>query len=58
MFKIYQKGSFLRSDKLWGHAEVGMAELETKAVIEKSVDILEGRRKTGGTIKVSVGFYL
>uniref|UniRef100_A0AC34F9J3 C2 domain-containing protein n=1 Tax=Panagrolaimus sp. ES5 TaxID=591445 RepID=A0AC34F9J3_9BILA len=53
-FEVYQKGSFLRSDKLWGTAEVSLAALEKQPLITLSVDILEGRRKTGGKLTVQV----
>jgi coiled-coil and C2 domain-containing protein 1 len=53
-FEVYQKGSFLRSDRLWGTAEIPLAALEKQPLITSSVDILDGRRKTGGKLTVQV----
>ncbi|KAI1732510.1 coiled-coil and C2 domain-containing protein 1A [Ditylenchus destructor] len=52
--EVYQKGSFFRSDKMWAHADVSLSDLENSASVEKQVDLLEGRRKTGGTIKIEL----
>ncbi|KAI1726010.1 coiled-coil and C2 domain-containing protein 1A [Ditylenchus destructor] len=52
--EVYQKGSFFRSDKMWAHADVPLSDLESSATVEKQVDLLEGRRKTGGTIKIEL----
>lgn len=54
-FEIYQKGSFLRSDKLWWTVEVPIAALEKQTLITSSAEIMEGRRKsTGGKLTVQV----
>jgi coiled-coil and C2 domain-containing protein 1 len=53
-FEVYQKGSFLRSDKLWGTAEIPLAALEKQPLITSCVDILEGRRKTGGKLTCQI----
>uniref|UniRef100_A0A914DIC7 C2 domain-containing protein n=1 Tax=Acrobeloides nanus TaxID=290746 RepID=A0A914DIC7_9BILA len=52
--EIYQKGNLFRSDKIWGSADVPLIELEKYASITKTVEIVEGRRKIGGTISVEV----
>jgi hypothetical protein len=54
--QIYNKGGFLRSDKLFGHADISLADLEQKTLINGRFDILDGRKKTGGYIHVEVSF--
>jgi hypothetical protein len=56
--QIYNKGGFLRSDKLFGHADISLADLEQKTLINGRFDILDGRKKTGGYIHVEVSVYL
>uniref|UniRef100_A0A0N5BIC4 C2 domain-containing protein n=1 Tax=Strongyloides papillosus TaxID=174720 RepID=A0A0N5BIC4_STREA len=51
--EIYHKGGFLRSDKLVGNVEVPLSDLEHFATVALKVPILEGRRKTDGTIEVA-----
>uniref|UniRef100_A0A7E4VZH8 Single-stranded DNA-binding protein n=1 Tax=Panagrellus redivivus TaxID=6233 RepID=A0A7E4VZH8_PANRE len=54
-FEVFQKGSFLRSDKHWGTAEVSLAPLEKQAVITTSSEIIgERRARTGGRVTVQV----
>ncbi|KAE9552629.1 hypothetical protein FO519_004177 [Halicephalobus sp. NKZ332] len=54
-FEIYQKGSFLRSDKLWWTVDVPISALDKQSLITSCVDIPEGRRKsTGGKLTVQV----
>ena len=47
----------MRSDKLFGHADILLAEFERNASIQGKFDILEGRRKTGGYIYAKVRVY-
>ncbi|EYB99825.1 hypothetical protein Y032_0119g790 [Ancylostoma ceylanicum] len=53
---VYQKGSFLRSDKLLGTCEWKLEELESKALLEESLPLKEGRKAVGGllTLKIRV----
>uniref|UniRef100_A0A915BT43 C2 domain-containing protein n=1 Tax=Parascaris univalens TaxID=6257 RepID=A0A915BT43_PARUN len=53
-FEVYQKGGFLRSDKLLGTADCKLALLEEKAHIHECVDLMEGRRPAGGKIEFKV----
>uniref|UniRef100_A0A9J2PQA3 C2 domain-containing protein n=1 Tax=Ascaris lumbricoides TaxID=6252 RepID=A0A9J2PQA3_ASCLU len=53
-FEVYQKGGFLRSDKLLGTADCKLALLEEKAHIHESVDLMEGRRPAGGKIEFKI----
>ncbi|CAG9534501.1 unnamed protein product [Cercopithifilaria johnstoni] len=49
-FEIYQKGGFLRSDKLIATADCKLIDLEEKVHINESVDLMEGRKQTGGKL--------
>ncbi|VDM97619.1 unnamed protein product [Thelazia callipaeda] len=49
-FEIYHKGGFLRSDKLIATADCKLNALEEKACIQKSIDLMEGRKQTGGKL--------
>uniref|UniRef100_A0A0K0DTJ3 C2 domain-containing protein n=1 Tax=Strongyloides stercoralis TaxID=6248 RepID=A0A0K0DTJ3_STRER len=51
--EIYHKGGFLRSDKLVGNVDVPLSDLEHFATVALNLPILEGRRKTEGTIDVA-----
>uniref|UniRef100_A0A0N5AWX2 C2 domain-containing protein n=1 Tax=Syphacia muris TaxID=451379 RepID=A0A0N5AWX2_9BILA len=53
-FEVYQKGGFLRSDRLLGVADCKLALLETKAQIHEAVELMEGRRLAGGKIEYKV----
>jgi len=53
--EVYQKGGFMRSDKLWYQASVPLGELISKATVTQRVNLLEGRRGTSGYITVEVG---
>lgn len=54
-FEICQKGSFLRSDKVWWTVDVPIASLDKQSLITSCADIPEGRRKsTGGKLTVQV----
>uniref|UniRef100_A0A915N0H9 C2 domain-containing protein n=1 Tax=Meloidogyne javanica TaxID=6303 RepID=A0A915N0H9_MELJA len=52
--EIFQKGGFFRSDKLFGHAEVPLQELEQNIFIRGQYKILEGKKKTNGLIFVDI----
>ncbi|VIO96345.1 Uncharacterized protein BM_BM6408 [Brugia malayi] len=49
-FEIYQKGGFLRSDKLIATADCKLIDLEEKVCIHKSIDLMDGRKQTGGKL--------
>ncbi|KAL3998521.1 hypothetical protein ACH3XW_15385 [Acanthocheilonema viteae] len=53
-FEIYQKGGFLRSDKLIATADCKLIDLEEKVHIHESIDLMEGRKKTGGKLNYRV----
>lgn len=53
-FEVYQKGGFLRSDRLLGSADCKLIALEAKARLHESVDLLEGRKPTGGKLEYEV----
>ena len=53
-FQIYQKGGFLRSDKLLGTCEWKLDELEGKAEMEESLPLKEGRKAVGGLLSARV----
>ncbi|KAL3093100.1 hypothetical protein niasHT_022550 [Heterodera trifolii] len=52
--EIYQKGGFLRSDKLFANADIPMQELEKSATICSSFPLLEGRKKMGGNVQIEI----
>ncbi|VDN90458.1 unnamed protein product [Brugia pahangi] len=49
-FQIYQKGGFLRSDKLIATADCKLIDLEEKVYIHESIDLMDGRKQTGGKL--------
>lgn len=53
-FKIYQKGGFLRSDKLFAHSDVSLSGLEQNITISGAFPLLEGRKKIGGNTHIEV----
>ncbi|MFH4980547.1 hypothetical protein AB6A40_007256 [Gnathostoma spinigerum] len=53
-FEVYQKGGFLRSDKLLGTADCKLIALEEKTRVHQIVDLLEGRRNTGGKLEFKI----
>lgn len=57
IFQVYQKGGFLRSDKLIGTADCKLSDLEEKAQIHESVDLMEGRKQVGGKLEYRVIFF-
>ncbi|KAK0425709.1 hypothetical protein QR680_009332 [Steinernema hermaphroditum] len=53
-FEVYQKGGFLRSDKLLGTTEFKINDLENKATIDGIVALMDGRKPAGGRLAVNV----
>lgn len=51
-FEIFHKGSFFRSDKLVGTAHLKLERLETECEIREIVEVLDGRKPTGGKLEV------
>ncbi|KAI6216333.1 C2 domain protein [Aphelenchoides besseyi] len=51
---VYQKGGFLRSDKLCGEANILLGSLINQATLTVKQDLLIQRKKTGGTISVEI----
>ncbi|CAJ0595069.1 unnamed protein product [Cylicocyclus nassatus] len=53
-FEVYQKGGFLRSDKLLGTCDWKLEQLESSALLEESLPLKEGRRAVGGLLTVKI----
>ncbi|KAM6172568.1 coiled-coil and C2 domain-containing protein 1B isoform 2-T2 [Erethizon dorsatum] len=53
-FEIFHKGSFFRSDKLVGTAQLKLEQLENECEIREIVEVLDGRKPTGGKLEVKV----
>nr|XP_012631697.1 coiled-coil and C2 domain-containing protein 1B isoform X1 [Microcebus murinus]XP_012631698.1 coiled-coil and C2 domain-containing protein 1B isoform X1 [Microcebus murinus]XP_012631699.1 coiled-coil and C2 domain-containing protein 1B isoform X1 [Microcebus murinus] len=53
-FEIFHKGSFFRSDKLAGTAQLKLERLENECEIREIVEVLDGRKPTGGKLEVKV----
>lgn len=53
-FEIFHKGSFFRSDKLVGTAHLKLERLEHECEIREIVEVLDGRKPTGGKLEVKV----
>ncbi|XP_021103646.1 coiled-coil and C2 domain-containing protein 1B isoform X4 [Heterocephalus glaber] len=53
-FEIFHKGSFFRSDKLVGTAHLKLEQLENECEIREIVEVLDGRKPTGGKLEVKV----
>uniref|UniRef100_A0A915Q632 C2 domain-containing protein n=1 Tax=Setaria digitata TaxID=48799 RepID=A0A915Q632_9BILA len=53
-FEIYQKGGFLRSDKLIATADCKLSGLEEKVYIRESLNLMEGRKQAGGKLNYQV----
>ncbi|KJH53201.1 C2 domain protein [Dictyocaulus viviparus] len=51
---IYQKGSFLRSDKLLGTCEWKLEKLESNALLEESLPLKDGRKTVGGLLTLKI----
>ncbi|KAK6729074.1 hypothetical protein RB195_006245 [Necator americanus] len=52
--EVYQKGSFLRSDKLLGTCEWKLERLESNALLEESLPLKEGRKAVGGLLTLKI----
>ncbi|KHJ91104.1 C2 domain protein [Oesophagostomum dentatum] len=52
--EVYQKGSFLRSDKLLGTCEWRLDQLESHALLEESLPLKEGRKAVGGLLTLRI----
>ncbi|KAF6107835.1 coiled-coil and C2 domain containing 1B [Phyllostomus discolor] len=53
-FEIFHKGSFFRSDKLVGTAHLKLERLENECEIREILEVLDGRKPTGGKLEVRV----
>ncbi|XP_048671349.1 coiled-coil and C2 domain-containing protein 1B isoform X2 [Marmota marmota marmota] len=53
-FEIFHKGSFFRSDKLVGTAHLKLERLENECEMREIVEVLDGRKPTGGKLEVKV----
>ncbi|CAG07113.1 unnamed protein product, partial [Tetraodon nigroviridis] len=52
--ELLHKGGFLRSDKPIGTAVVKLDKLETQSEIREIVEVMNGRKPTGGRVEVKV----
>ncbi|KAG7220920.1 hypothetical protein INR49_017770, partial [Caranx melampygus] len=52
--ELLHKGGFLRSDKPIGTALVKLDKLETQSEIREIVEVMDGRKHTGGRVEVKV----
>lgn len=52
--ELFHKGGFLRSDKPIGTAVVKLENLETQSEIREIVEVMDGRKHTGGRVEVKV----
>ncbi|KAM4728396.1 coiled-coil and C2 domain-containing protein 1B isoform 2-T2 [Anableps anableps] len=52
--ELLHKGGFLRSDKPIGSALVKLDKLESQSEIREIVEVMEGRKHTGGRVEVKV----
>ncbi|XP_020843432.1 coiled-coil and C2 domain-containing protein 1B isoform X2 [Phascolarctos cinereus] len=53
-FEIFHKGSFFRSDKQVGTAHLKLERLERECEIREILEVLDGRKPTGGKLEVKV----
>ncbi|XP_077189868.1 coiled-coil and C2 domain-containing protein 1B isoform X2 [Paroedura picta] len=53
-FEIFHKGSFFRSDKQVGIAHLKLDKLESECEIREIIEVLDGRKSTGGKLEVKV----
>ncbi|CAI5437818.1 unnamed protein product [Caenorhabditis angaria] len=53
-FEVFQKGGFMRSDKLLGTCEWKLEKLETSAELEDSLPLRDGRKAVGGLLSARV----
>ncbi|XP_054479145.1 coiled-coil and C2 domain-containing protein 1B isoform X2 [Anoplopoma fimbria] len=52
--ELLHKGGFLRSDKPIGSALVKLEKLETQSEIREIVEVMDGRKATGGRVEVKI----
>ncbi|XP_075877921.1 coiled-coil and C2 domain-containing protein 1B isoform X2 [Nelusetta ayraudi] len=52
--ELLHKGGFLRSDKPIGTAHIKLDKLETQSEIREIVEVMDGRKPTGGRVEVKV----
>uniref|UniRef100_A0A1A8FSX4 Coiled-coil and C2 domain-containing protein 1B n=1 Tax=Nothobranchius korthausae TaxID=1143690 RepID=A0A1A8FSX4_9TELE len=52
--ELLHKGGFLRSDKPIGTALVKLDKLESQSEIREIVEVMDGRKRTGGRVEVKV----
>uniref|UniRef100_A0A8C3RSR4 Coiled-coil and C2 domain-containing protein 1B n=1 Tax=Chelydra serpentina TaxID=8475 RepID=A0A8C3RSR4_CHESE len=53
-FEIFHKGGLFRSDKQVGTAHLKLDKLESECEIREIIEILDGRKPTGGKLEVKV----
>ncbi|XP_028832307.1 coiled-coil and C2 domain-containing protein 1B isoform X2 [Denticeps clupeoides] len=52
--EVFQKGGFLRSDKPLGTAHLKLEKLEGQSEVREIVEVMDGRKLTGGRLEVKV----
>ncbi|XP_061099090.1 coiled-coil and C2 domain-containing protein 1B isoform X2 [Conger conger] len=52
--EVLHKGGFLRSDKPVGTAHLKLEKLETESEVREIVEVIDGRKPTGGRVEVRV----
>ncbi|XP_068557917.1 coiled-coil and C2 domain-containing protein 1B isoform X2 [Cebidichthys violaceus] len=52
--ELLHKGGFLRSDKPIGTAHVKLEKLESQSEIREIVEVMDGRKATGGRVEVKI----
>ncbi|XP_022524020.2 coiled-coil and C2 domain-containing protein 1B isoform X1 [Astyanax mexicanus] len=52
--ELFHKGGFLRSDKPIGTALVKLEKLETESEVREIVEVMDGRKASGGRLEVKV----
>ncbi|XP_072524712.1 coiled-coil and C2 domain-containing protein 1B [Salminus brasiliensis] len=52
--EVFHKGGFLRSDKPVGTALVKLEKLEAESEVREIVEVMDGRKPTGGRLEVKV----
>uniref|UniRef100_A0AAR2KJB9 Coiled-coil and C2 domain-containing protein 1B n=1 Tax=Pygocentrus nattereri TaxID=42514 RepID=A0AAR2KJB9_PYGNA len=52
--EVFHKGGFLRSDKPVGTALIKLEKLETQSEVREIVEVMDGRKPTGGRLEVRV----
>jgi len=53
-FEVFQKGGFLRSDKLLGTCDCKLSTLESSSQLHESLDLMDGRKQIGGKLEVKI----